>query len=274
MPARLLASCSLLSVLLALINAAGAEPNASQKNVKPLPRAHAHNDYEHERPLFDALDRGICSVEADIWLTPEGLLVAHDRRDLKPGRTLQSLYLDPLRARVQANGGRVYPSGPAFYLLVDVKSEAEPTYAALDKVLRQYADILTAFPAGKSEAKAVTIILSGNRAAETIAAQATRYVGIDGRPEDLDRNPPGELYPWISGNWTLLFRWRGEGAMPAAEKQRLADFVQRAHAQHRQVRFWATPENENLWRELTAADADLINTDQLDRLKTFLLSQL
>jgi hypothetical protein len=32
---------------------------------------------EHTRPLLDALDQGFCSVEADIWLSKEGLLVAH-----------------------------------------------------------------------------------------------------------------------------------------------------------------------------------------------------
>src|SRR3954447_24444741 len=100
---------------------------------KPLPQAHAHNDYEHARPLLDALDHGFCSVEADIWLTPEGLLIGHDRKDLRPGRTLQSLYLDPLRERIHANGGRVYRGGPMFYLLIDVKTDAEATYAALDK---------------------------------------------------------------------------------------------------------------------------------------------
>src|SRR5688572_31979100 len=63
----------------------------------PLPRAHAHNDYEHTRPLIDALEFGFCSVEADIWLVNGQLLVAHDLKDAKAGRTLQALYLDPLR---------------------------------------------------------------------------------------------------------------------------------------------------------------------------------
>jgi hypothetical protein len=34
---------------------------ASATAVEPLPRAHAHNDYEHERPLLDALDHGFTS---------------------------------------------------------------------------------------------------------------------------------------------------------------------------------------------------------------------
>ncbi|MEU9588105.1 hypothetical protein AB0D70_32420, partial [Streptomyces werraensis] len=41
---------------------------ASAAGAQPLPRAHAHNDYEHDRPLLDALDHGFTSVEADIYL--------------------------------------------------------------------------------------------------------------------------------------------------------------------------------------------------------------
>jgi hypothetical protein len=200
--------------LVACALAVSAEPAA----VKPLVQAHAHNDYEHGRPLLDALDHGFCSVEADIWLTPEGLLVGHDRKDLRSGRTLEALYLEPLRERVRAHGGRVYRGGPIFYLLIDVKTEAEATYAALDKVLAGYADLLTVTREGKSEPKAVTAILSGNRASETIARQAVRYVGIDGRPENLDGKDSAELYPWISANWTLLFQWKGEGPMPAEDR--------------------------------------------------------
>ena len=36
------------------------------KTAVPLARAHAHNDYEHPRPLRDALDHGFTSVEADV----------------------------------------------------------------------------------------------------------------------------------------------------------------------------------------------------------------
>ena len=59
----------------------------------PLPQAHAHNDYHHPRPLLDALDHGFCGVEADIFLVDGELLVGHDRTELKPERTLESLYL-------------------------------------------------------------------------------------------------------------------------------------------------------------------------------------
>jgi hypothetical protein len=243
---------------------------ADDKPAAPLRHAHAHNDYEHKRPLLDALDRGFCSIEADIHLTDGKLLVAHDRKDLKPDRTLERLYLDPLRERVKANGGRVYPDGPTVFLLVDVKTGAEDTYAALDKVFARYADILSVTRGGKFEPKAVTVVVSGNRAKETIARQEVRYTGIDGRPEDLDSDAPAYLVPWVSANWTLLFRWRGDGPMPDAEKRKLREYVGKAHQHGRLVRFWATPESETVWAELRAAGVDLIGTDKLDELQKYL----
>ncbi|MEI9962731.1 MAG: hypothetical protein WDM76_16925 [Limisphaerales bacterium] len=80
-----------------------------------ITQAHAHNDYEHTRPLFDALDNGFCSVEADISLVDGRLLVAHKPSETSPEKTLQRLYLDPLRERVKANGGRVLYERPGVY---------------------------------------------------------------------------------------------------------------------------------------------------------------
>src|SRR2546423_3232250 len=85
---------------------------------RPLARAHAHNDYEHARPLAEALEQGFCSVEADVHLVQGHLLVGHDPRELRPGRTLQSLYLDPLKKRVAENGGRGYRDCPTVTLMI------------------------------------------------------------------------------------------------------------------------------------------------------------
>src|SRR5262245_47482857 len=191
---------------LVLTAAALVAPGADRPAV-PLPHAHAHNDYEHTRPLRDALDHGFCSVEADIYLVDGQLLVAHDRRDVKPERTLQALYLDPLRERVKANGGKVYRDGPPFWLLVDVKSEAKSTYAALHDALARYADVLTTVDGGRVESKAITVVVSGNRTKEGMAAQPRRHAGLDGRLADLDSDLPAHLMPWVSDNWALNFRW-------------------------------------------------------------------
>jgi len=67
----------------------GGQPEAPHPvGPTPLTRAHAHNDYEHPRPLLMPLDQGFCSVEADVWLTGGELRVGHELSATAPGRTL------------------------------------------------------------------------------------------------------------------------------------------------------------------------------------------
>src|SRR5580700_1828384 len=129
------------TLLLAGLAAALAADEKKPEAVVPLKNAHAHNDYEHKRPLFEALENGFCSVEADVFLVDGKLLVGHTRSSLRPERTLESLYLDPLRERAKANGGRIYPGGPSIFLLVDVKSSGKDTCATLLKILDGYDEL-------------------------------------------------------------------------------------------------------------------------------------
>jgi hypothetical protein len=243
---------------------------AASAGPTPLLRAHAHNDYLHARPLFDALDLGFCNIEADVHLVDGRLLVAHDRKDVKPERTLEALYLEPLRQRVRQNGGRVFRDGPVVTLLVDVKSEADATYAALHAVLKAYADIVTTVrDNNQDESRAIAVIVSGNRARAEMTAQRVRYAGLDGRSEDLDSTVPASLMPWISDNWTKLSAWRGEGALPESDQTKLRDWVARAHAHGRKLRLWNTPEGAVAWKVLDDAGVDVIGSDDLTALRDF-----
>jgi hypothetical protein len=248
-------------------------PPAATAQPTPLPRAHAHNDYEHERPLLDALDHGFGSIEADVHLVDGDLLVAHDRDDARPDQTLQTLYLEPLRQRIRQNGGRVYPDAPPIVLLIDIKTEAESTYMALDSVLRRYADILTIFSRETSNEGPVTAVVSGNRPRATMAAQAMRFAAYDGRLEDLELQSPATFIPLVSDNWSAFADWSGEGDPPREVLQRLEETVAEAHAQGRKIRFWATPDSPAVWRVLHDAGVDLLNADDLEGLRNFLLEQ-
>lgn len=241
--------------------------------VEPLAQAHAHNDYLHARPLLDALDHGFTSVEADIFLVDGKLLVAHTKRELNPEKTLEKLYLDPLRDRIKASGGSVYGDGKPFHLLIDLKSSGEPTYAALHKLLSSYADILSSTKDGVPKPGAVTISISGDRPIAVIKNQSERYAGIDGRISDLDSDDPADFMPLISDSWLSHFRWLGNGEFKQADRQKLRDYVNRAHAKGRKVRFWAAPDTQAAWAELQAAGVDLINTDNLAGLEAFLRGQ-
>ncbi len=236
----------------------------------PLPRAHSHNDYEQSRPLLDALEQGFCSVEADVHLVEDRLLVAHDRWQVRPERTLEALYLEPLQERVAWHGGRVHPRGPTFWLLIDFKSDGPATWRALQPVLDRYRSMLSVIYPDRTETNAVTVVISGNVPRAELTAAAPRLAAVDGRPADLDTNPSPHLVPWVSENWGRLLTWRGRGTLPNAERLRLRDYVARAHAQGRRVRFWAAPDLEAAWRVQYEAGVDLINTDRLAALAEFL----
>ncbi|WP_375546469.1 phosphatidylinositol-specific phospholipase C/glycerophosphodiester phosphodiesterase family protein [Actinophytocola gossypii] len=274
-----------LFLLLALIGlVAGAVPAAATPHhhdgwVRPLAQAHAHNDYEHDRPLFDALSHGFTSVEADIYLVDGDLLVAHDPEDLDPARTLESLYLEPLR-RLVLTGGIYKGRWVDFQLLIDLKTEGESTYAALDRLLRspRYAFLWTSYRWGHVWRGPVTAVVSGNRPRATMEAQRSRVAFYDGRiadPNDLGPGSPAKLTPLVSDNWTKLFTWTGVGEMPADERAELRSIVRTAHRAGQRVRFWATPDapgpaREAIWRELVDAGVDHINTDDLAGLESFL----
>jgi len=244
---------------------------------RPLWRAHAHNDYEHPRPLFDDLDHRFGSVEADIFLVGDQLLVAHDAADLDPTRTLESLYLDPLAARVKANHGSVYPGyRTSLQLLIDIKTEGSSTYLELDRHLRRYKHLFTTYAHGRVYPGPVTAVISGDRAARTpMEAQSVRRAFYDGRLADLTAPAPASFIPLISDNWTLNFTWLGDGPFPDAEREKLRGIIAAAHARRQKVRFWATPDlagpaRDALWGELLAADVDYLNTDDLAGLEAFL----
>lgn len=256
----------------------GLESRSTEAADAPLNKAHAHNDYEHPRPLFDALAHGFMSAEADVFADPLGLTdlyVAHDPQDIRPGRTLRSLYLDPMQARIDELGALQPGQDRPFQLLVDFKTEAETTWAQLETQLEDYAGFLTRYEDGEVIPGLVTVVISGNRPTNTLASAGRRLAFIDGRLSDLENPPPPELVPLVSDNWGNQFSWDGSGEMPAADREKLNQIMARAALHGYRIRFWATPddpgpEREAIWSVLYDAGVHHINTDDLAGLAAFL----
>ncbi|HPU97728.1 MAG TPA: phosphatidylinositol-specific phospholipase C/glycerophosphodiester phosphodiesterase family protein [Candidatus Hydrogenedentes bacterium] len=237
-----------------------------------LPRAHSHNDYTRRRPLFDALDMGFCSVEADIHLINGALLVAHDADQCQPDNTLESMYLAPLRDRVRQYGGSVYPGyNGRFILLIDLKSNNEETMNALLTLLEQYREMLTVFTDTETRSGAVTVILSGRTPRDALFQRAERLAAIDGSPSDLDTDLNPNRTPLVSAGWSSLFTWTGKGDMPENERLLLQDLVRKAHDRGALIRFWGLPRPWILWPMLYDVGVDLLNADNLIALRDLLL---
>lgn len=242
-------------------------------NAQVLP-AHAHNDYAHERPLFDALDCKFKSIEADVFSIGDSLFVAHDFDDIKPGRTIRNLYLDPLINIIKNNNGSVYGDGEEIILLVDFKNDGLETYKLLHQILENYKHILTTYHSGEKKTGAVAVIVSGNRPIEFMQNQKLRYAAYDGRISEMEVGLSPVFMPLVSNNWNEYFTWRGAGKMPAVEKEKLIEIVNSAHKKGYMLRFWASPdkpetERNAVWKVLKNTGVDLIGTDDLKALQKY-----
>ncbi|HEY8929400.1 MAG TPA: phosphatidylinositol-specific phospholipase C/glycerophosphodiester phosphodiesterase family protein [Mucilaginibacter sp.] len=239
-----------------------------------LPNAFAHNDYFHNRPLFDALDNGYTNIEADIFLRRGKLIVAHIIPWFKGGRTLDSLYLKPLKKHIANNGNKVYKGyNEPVILMIDIKSDAEDTYAALEKVLDHYKDILSGYENGGLIKRQVTIVLSGHKPYNMLKAEKTRYAFIDEDLRDSGKDQTPNVYQLSSCKYSKILNWDGDGLLPEKDREMLRAYCRRVHSYHSKVRLWASPEKQNCWGQLLDCGVDLINTDKLVDLKVFLIAR-
>lgn len=240
--------------------------------------AHSHNDYEHLRPLMDAIDYKFKSIEADVFSIGDSLFVAHSPDQIRSGKTLRKLYLDPLKKMISKNKGSVYGEGTELILLVDIKDHGLRTYKLLHKILEGYKGMLTSYNQDIKNPGLIAVIVSGNRPFEYMQNQVVRYAGYDGRISDLDSGIASSLMPLVSDNWQRHFKWNGVGEMTAAENDKLIMIVQKAHKNGYMLRFWATPdkpgiERNAIWNKLIKAHVDLIGSDDLKGLQDLFLKQ-
>lgn len=148
------------------------------KNVLPI-ACHSHNDYWRSIPLYSALGSGCISVEADVWLKGEQLLVGHTSWSLDDQYTLENMYLGPLLEIldvVNGNDGekdeRKHYQHGVFYmdpgqtltLLIDFKSDGIETWPFIKKALEPLSSrsLLTHWNGTHRVLRPITVVASGN----------------------------------------------------------------------------------------------------------------
>jgi len=245
----------IIGVILSAASAAGAHP--------PLLPAYAHNDYQNLHPLEDAIALGFSGVEVDYFVVDGELRVGHELDETEPGRTIASLYLEPLREHVHQHATR-YERQP-FILNIESKQEGLDTYVALHALLSRYADILTTVRDGVEYPGPVQVILVGwHPPLDYLREQPERFAAVQIHYTDLPSDHakyPAHLVRLISQNYNAKLLARGRGPVSPRLRQRFHDVAAAAHAvPGRLARVYRVPTHAAAYDAILDAGIDLIGT--------------
>jgi len=239
---------------------------------QPIPVAHAHNDYAHKHPLHNALKQGFTSIEADVYLHNNQLVVSHLPIGLNKKKTLEELYLQPLQVIIEKNKGHVFENDTTpLTLMIDFKTEASATYQRLLEVLKPYSTYITQYVNGNAtQNRPLRILISGSTPRQQLNTNDTVQATIDATIEELIQ---GRTLPQntsrCSSPWLSFFSWTGAGKMPEKSFRQLKEYCQLAHERNFEIRFYAIPDKPKVWRALLDAGVDRINTDKLSSFRNF-----
>lgn len=241
------------------------------KDVLPF---HSHNDYEQSHPFTTAFNARFKSIEADLYRVGDSLYVAHDLDEISKGKTLRSLYLEPLSKAYAEKQFLAYVKRPLF-LLLDIKRESHKVYPLLDSILSEYQNILMVYNDGIVEKGVVQVIISGDRPTELMQKQKQRFAFIDGVIAQIDKNYTNDFIPLYSDNWATFFRWNGQGNLPKEEVKKIEKYASMVGDRKAYLRFWNTPnatkeQRENIYKVLSQFDNIIIGTDDIKEARGFL----
>jgi alkaline phosphatase len=225
--------------------------------------AHSHNDYEQPAPLYTAYYSGFGSIEADIFLRNDSLLVAHTVKDLEKGRTLEALYLKPLQAFIENNKGFVYADTTRkLQLMIDIKTEAVSTLNKLVAVLQNYPSL--------TNASSLRIVISGSRPDPSSFINWPAWIWFDGVLGTSYSQEALTKIAMLSDDLKKYTKWNGNNKIPTKDWSHLKNAVEQAHALQKTVRFWGGPDFMDAWEEFIELQVDYINTDSIKALSAYL----
>ncbi|MGS2762164.1 alkaline phosphatase [Sinomicrobium sp. M5D2P9] len=211
---------------------------------------HSHNDYEQNVPFWTAFSNGLSSIEVDIFLRDGRLYATHEEHEIKEGRTIESLYLEPLKRALELK----LPAPEKLQLLVDVKSDADATLKTLTKVLQGYPEI--------TANEKISIVISGNRPSPEKYIAYPDYIRFDYQSLERPQNEKvWDKVAMISLNFRNYSEWNGLGRLTAEDYKKVKEVIDSAHALGKPFRFWAAPDSKTAWKAFTDMGLDFINTD-------------
>jgi alkaline phosphatase len=225
-------------------------------------RIHAHNDYQKPEPLTNALRFKAFTIEADIYLSDNKILVAHDKKELSTAPTLDSLYLQPIIKLFEQHKGTI--SADKNYspvLMIDIKENGEAVIAALIKLLSAHRSVFDR----SVNKKALQVVISGERTASSKWNSYPSYILFDGRPYETYDDAAMKRIAFVSDSYTKYVNANDSTTQ-------LEELVKKVHDMNKLLRLWGTPDDPASWKRFQQLGIDIINTDKVGECRKYFMS--
>jgi len=275
-------------------------PDAHRATHGVIPIAyHSCQEYWGRVPLHAALAAGCTSIEANVWLSENELLVGYIPETLVRGQNLRSLYLDPLLRILRENNTPsfnlpsdgnidegdtgVLPNEPSqtLVLLINFNSDGERLWTHLIEHLEPLREggYLSFFNGSSVIRRPITVVASGKAPFHRVLKQAFRRdiffdAPIDSLPSRSLDNSTDELSysPYNSYYASADFHKAIGTVKPIGFSQgqlcKLRRQIRAAHEHGLKVRYWNTPSwprglANHVRHILVREGVDVINVDNL-----------
>jgi glycerophosphoryl diester phosphodiesterase len=150
--------------------------------------------------------------------------------------------------------------------MVEFKNDPEACYVVLKQLIEKHKGL---FCDRMGKGGPIKLVITGHRPWQSLRTGNELYITADGDIKQAADSLPPHILERVSDAYGSHFAWKGNGGMPKAQKTELDALVKIAHDHGRQIRFYALPQNENVWRTLLDAGVDWINVDKLEKFATF-----
>ncbi len=233
---------------------------------RPIPCAHAHNDYNKINPLWGALKYGFTSIEVDVFAHKGELRVAHVGVLLSIRKTLETLYLKPLSKLLESRNW-VYENYPEpLILMIDFKTNLHETLPLLLEIIKPYRHLLTYYHAGKVYKKPLQLLISGSGFSyEQVKDLDSIFVFLDGSVNHCESDFPDALVPRGSAKFSSHF----SAKLDSSDLVKLQTKVDDAALCNKKLRFYAMKNHKKLWRKALDAHVGWVNVDQKRKFAKF-----
>ncbi|AYL94921.1 alkaline phosphatase [Mucilaginibacter celer] len=246
--------------LVSLLACASLFANAQVKTLYTVADAHSHNDYKNSIPFFRAYEKGFGSIEADCYDVNGQLMVAHDKKEIDPKRSLKILYIDPLIEKLKRDPQR------HLRLLIEIKEDHKAVLPLVIKELKpleQYFDY-------EGHPGRLAIVMTGAVPSPAEMTDYPAWISFD--VDHLNGFTPEQ---WkkiglVSFPFGKYMHWNGKGVLNNEEIARIKAGIDSVHNAGKKIRFWETPDTKSSWLALIRLGVDVIGTDKIEELGDFL----